>query len=103
MKTFEIKGFWGFLFFTVVSLVLLAVAIALPISFVWVCWNAVVGEICSGPMIEFWQAAILTAAIGVALYILFQPQISFQVKRVKSPEDLEKHLHNLKKPDSSKD
>lgn len=103
MKTFEIKGFWGFIIFTVVSLVVLSLAVTIPISISWVTWNAIIGEVLHGPMIEFWQAAILTAAIAVACQIVFQPQISVNVKRVKSPDELDKHLRNFKEQDSAKD
>jgi hypothetical protein len=103
MRTFEIKGFWGFILFGLMSLVALILALTLPISFVWVAWNAFVGELFHGPMIAFWQAAILTAILAIAFKIVFQPQISFQIKRVKSPDDLDKHLRKLKEQDSSKD
>ncbi len=99
MKTFEVKGFWGFLLFSIVSILLVSAVVTLPISFTWVAWNAIVGEAFNGPLIEFWQAIILTAAIGVAFKIIFQPQISIQVKRVKSPDE----LRNLKNQGSTKD
>lgn len=103
MKTFEIKGFWGFVFFTIVGITLLLLIISIPVTFVWVGWNAIVGEVFHGPMIEFWQAAILTAAIAVTCKIIFQPQISVQFKRVKSQEEIEKQLRKLKEQDSRKD
>lgn len=104
MKTYEIKGFWGFLFFTLVSGALLLLVIAIPVSFTWVAWNAIVGEVFHGPMIEFWQAIILTAAIAVAFQILLKPRLFIQVKRVKSPDELQKQLRKLKEgQDSSKD
>lgn len=95
MRTFEIKGFWGFVLFTIVSLFLISIAVAIPVSVTWVTWNALVGEVMKGPMIEFWQAAILTAAFGVLFKIVFQPKICLNIKRVKSAEDLEKQLRKL--------
>lgn len=99
MKTFEIKGFWGFVVFGLMSLLMLSVAVTLPVSFVWVAWNAFVGEIFHGPMLTFWEAALLTAIIAVSLKIIFQPQISFQIKRIKGPDDVNK----FNKQDSPKD
>ena len=87
MKTIEVKGFWGFLFFSLAGLLALAVVVSVPISVVWVSWNAFVGEVFQGPMISFWQASILTAIIAVTCQIVFQPQISFQVKRIKTPDE----------------
>lgn len=103
MKTFEIKGFWGFVFFAVISLLILTAVVTVPISFVWVSWNAIVGEVFKGPMIAFWQAAILTAILAISFHIVFQPQVSFQVKRVKTPDDLEKHIRKLKEQDYPKE
>ncbi len=100
MKTFEIKGFWGFVLFAIVAIVAVSLAVAVPITMTWVSWNALVFELFQGPEIAFWQAALLTTIIAVSLKIIFQPQISFQVKRVKSPEDLNKNLY-LNKPDST--
>jgi hypothetical protein len=90
MKVFEIKGFKGFVLFLLTSVVMLSLMIFLPVSFCWVTWNAVVGEIFHGPMISFWQAILLTAIVGLALYIVFQPEISFQFKRVESSDELDK-------------
>lgn len=103
MKTIEIKGFWGFVGFAVMSLLFFVAIMGIPVSVTWVIWNALVGEVFHGPMIAFWQAAILTTIFAVAFKIIFQPQISFQVKRVKNPEDLDKHLHRLKEQDSPKE
>lgn len=103
MRTFEIKGFWGFILFAVMGVAALAVVLGLPISFIWIAWNAIVGDVFHGPLIAFWQAIILTAIFAVAFRIIFQPQISFQFKRVKSPDELDKHLHPLKEQDSPKE
>ncbi len=103
MRTFEIKGFWGFITFTIFGLLALTVAISLPVSVIWVIWNAIIGEIFHGPMIAFWQAGLLTAIFAIILKIMFQPQISFQVKRVKTSEELDKNIYKLKKPDSGKE
>src|SRR5689334_22074198 len=102
MKMVEIKGFWGFISFACMGLLMLGVAVVLPVSFIWVAWNAFVGEMFHGPMIAFWQAMILTASIAVSLIIIFQRQVSFQIKRVKSPEELEKYL-GPNRQDSPKD
>src|SRR5689334_20116171 len=100
MKTFEIKGFWGFLFFAFMSIVILFITATLPVAFTWVAWNAFVGELFHGPLIDLWQAVILAAILGISLMLLFQPKVSFQIKRVQSPEELEKHLQHLREKDS---
>lgn len=100
MRTFEIKGFWGFVLFAVTSLIVISLLVLLPVSFFWVSWNAIVGEVFHGPMISFWQAILLTAIFAVAFKIVFQPQISFQIKRVKSPDDLDAQLRKLKEKDA---
>ncbi len=103
MRTYEIKGFWGFILFTLVSLSLLTVIIVVPVGATWITWNAIVGDVCHGPIIAFWQAALLTASMAIAFKIIFQPQISFQIKKVKSVDPTDKKLQKFKGQDSSKD
>lgn len=92
MKSFEVKGFWSLVVLVVLALIALAVAITFPVSFVWVLWNALVGEMFHSPMISFWQAGILTLALAVAFKIVFQPEIGFEVKAFRSKEEAEKAL-----------
>ncbi len=102
MKTFEVKGFWGFTGFIFMASMAVLVGASVPISVTWITWNALVSDIFSGPTIAFWQAALLTAAFAVAFKIVFQPEIAIHIKRVKSAEELENVLHTLHKPDPSK-
>jgi len=89
MKAIEIRGFFGLLLFIAMAIVTVILAITIPSTVTWVTWNAIIGELFRGPMIHFWQAIILTAILGIAVKLIFQPQINFQFKRVSSPEELE--------------
>ena len=84
MRTVEIKGFRGLLAFVAIALLVGSMAVAIPVSVVWVTWNAMIGELLHGPMLAFWQAIVLTAILAITYKLLFQPQISLQVKRVKN-------------------
>jgi hypothetical protein len=83
----EIKGFWGMVVFLGMGLLALALVVTLPVGVIWITWNALVSEVAGGPMIAFWQAAILTVALGVALRIVFQPTLAIQVKRVQNSQE----------------
>lgn len=101
MKLFEIKGFWGLTNFILLAALILALVTLIPISLTLVAWNALIGEVLEGPMIDFWQAAILTAAMALGAHLVFKPHIEFQIKRAASLDDLEDSLKkSLNKKDS---
>jgi DNA integrity scanning protein DisA with diadenylate cyclase activity len=88
MVTFEIKGLWGVLFVMLVFLLGLSLFVVLPVGFVWSAWNALMSEVLNiAPLISFWQAGILYAAMVVALLVFFQPRIALAVKKMNDGDD----------------
>lgn len=99
----QINSLTGLLFVLLIVAGFVCSFILLPVWVVKSIWNMVVGEMLLGPVIQYYQAALLWLAIALALYIVNKPSI--RIKVVKSEDEIiaNKTVELLMKDESEND
>jgi hypothetical protein len=82
MRIVHIRGLSGLVVMVAFGLLAVLAALLLPAAFVLVLWNAFVFEGMGGPEIALGQAVLLWSAVLALLNLIFQPQFSFEFKRI---------------------
>ncbi len=91
MQIYQIKGFKGLLAFILAVVGVAILSVLLPSFIAQVFWNAIVFEGLGGPEIGLLQGALLWSASLILFKLVANPQISFQFKKMKDPNDRDQH------------
>lgn len=80
-KVIQIQGLSGLLIFGFVLTGIFCGFVIFPIWVIMNAWNAVIGDILKGPVINYFQAALLWLAAALSLYLTLKNSISIKIQK----------------------
>ncbi|EKE02514.1 MAG: hypothetical protein ACD_20C00375G0003 [uncultured bacterium] len=85
-KVIQIHGLSGLLILGVVVTGLFCGFVIFPVWVIMNAWNAIVGDILHGPVINYFQAVLLWSAVALMFYIGLKNSISIKIQKEDYPD-----------------
>jgi hypothetical protein len=97
-KVIQVHGLSGLL---ILGFVLTGVFCGFVIFPIWVimnAWNAIVGDVLRGPMINYFQASLLWTFIALSLYLILKNSISIKIQQeeILDNKDIKNLINEMK-------